>query len=119
MGMGLSITEKIAYKRVARGIYRAMLVSAIAMESKFPGKKYPSDYGKLALLTRPNWKQVSETQFKYKDVPMNIGDGDSIISITKSVFATELYGTGSIKNDLDLYSEIVKYGSSVLDKMSI
>lgn len=115
--MALSRLDKFTYKRIVNGLYRAMVASALAMREKYPGKKYYSDYGKLALSTRPNWKQVSDTQFAYKGkTALNIDDTDSILSIIEGVFTAEVYTTYEPGCDVDRYLEICEYGKSVLAK---
>jgi hypothetical protein len=117
--VSLSRIDKFTYKRIARGLFRTMLASSLAMRSKYPDKKYHSDYGKLALQTRPNWKQISETQFLYKDqTPINISKDSSVLSIIKSVYATEIYVTYEPGIDTDRYLEIIEYGNGVIDSAS-
>ncbi len=96
-----------------------MATSALVMKDKYPGKKYHSDYGKLALDTRPHWKQVKDSQYRYKnEASINIEDGESILSIIKSVYATEVYVTYEPGSDVDRYLEIVDYGNQIIDKAS-
>jgi hypothetical protein len=115
--MALSRKDKFVYKRIANGLYKAMVASSIAMRDKYPGEKYHSDYGKLALKTRPHWEQVNETQFAFKgNIAINIDKNDSVLSIIKSVFVAEVRYVYEPDGDVDRYLEICEYGKSILDK---
>lgn len=115
--MALSRKDKFVYKRIANGTYRAMIVSALAMREKYPGKKYYSDYGKLALETRPHWKRINETQFALKgNIAINIDKNDSIRKIIEGVFVTEVWHIYEPNCDVDRYLEICEYGKSILAK---
>lgn len=86
-----SFLEKAIAKKIARGTYKAMSVSAIAMRNKFPEMKYHSDYAKLALEQRPKWHRVDNDTFSFnEDSKISIKPEDSIMDVIEKIYSTEM-----------------------------
>ena len=78
-------------KRHARGTSRAMFLSALTLKDKFPNHHYYSDYAKLALTTRPGWKQLGESFFEHNSgLGFEISENHSLKQVIRSVVEIEL-----------------------------
>lgn len=89
------ITEKILEGQrrfFVRGLCRAMLVAFHAARLKYPSKTFYGDYAKLALTTRPNWTQVDDETFRYKNGwDIKIERDDSLYTVIEKIVWQELW----------------------------
>lgn len=92
-----------------------MLISVMALKGKFPNQQYYSDYAKLALRTRPGWRQIGESYFEHTSgLGIAIDKDHSMKQIIKAVVEVEISNAVSGHADADLLvsiavSEVDKY----------
>lgn len=78
-------------KRFTKGLCFSMLVSFNAFMEKYPGKKFYSDYAKLALASRPGWKSIDEDTFVHKTgKKIKIETSHSLKDVIKQVCDVEM-----------------------------